>query len=252
MKRISVSIVAALIVIASGAQAYGSTIFPALGITDPLYNRGNSGTVTLEYGWMFTVNDPVAITDLDVYDSPNTTGTVPSGVVITVGLFCVANCGGSVTAGTEVASTTFGSLTSAETYSYALNSAGSASADIYQTISPVKLAPGAEYEVEATGFTSAFKADQYAINLTNYPTLFTGTQYSVTYLTSDGTLSGGRSLPTSPLGYLHGTATNPAQDYQAGSFEFIPTPEPGTLLLMGTGVLGLAGMVRRKFRKTAA
>jgi hypothetical protein len=44
----------------------------------------------------------------------------------------------------------------------------------------------------------------------------------------------------------------PFAQYNAGTFEFTPAPEPGTLLLMGTGVLGLAGMVRRRFRKSVS
>ena len=32
-----------------------------------------------------------------------------------------------------------------------------------------------------------------------------------------------------------------------GTVSFVPTPEPGTLLLLGSGALGLAGIVRRRF-----
>jgi hypothetical protein len=52
------------------------------------------------------------------------------------------------------------------------------------------------------------------------------------------------------------TSPTRAQTVMNGSFEadivaldgtpLTATPEPGTLLMMGTGILGLAGMLRRK------
>ncbi len=40
--------------------------------------------------------------------------------------------------------------------------------------------------------------------------------------------------------------TGGKQDEKAGAISVAPIPEPGTLTLLGTGVLGLAGLVRRR------
>lgn len=254
MKRISVSIVATLLALAGGTQSFATTIFPALGITDPAskVGVGNQGTTNLQLGYEFTVDSPIAVTDLDVYEAA-ANATVPKGTVVYVKLFCISACGSGFTQYQTEASATFGSASSAETYPVALIGGVTTTADLYQSINPVKLVPGGEYEIEATGFSTSFKADTYAVNVNNvnYPNDFTGIYNSVTYLTNDGTVTGTSGSPTSGV-VVTGHLAAGVEDYEAASFEFSPTPEPGTLLLMGTGVLGLAGMVRRKFRKTAA
>ncbi|MHC4135713.1 MAG: PEP-CTERM sorting domain-containing protein [Planctomycetota bacterium] len=47
------------------------------------------------------------------------------------------------------------------------------------------------------------------------------------------------------------TDTGPANRYHSGSFGYYPSPEPGTLLLVG-GALSVVGVVRRRRRKSAA
>jgi hypothetical protein len=38
------------------------------------------------------------------------------------------------------------------------------------------------------------------------------------------------------------------QDVWAAQFDVTPTPEPGTLVMLGTSALGLAGVLRRRFK----
>jgi hypothetical protein len=45
--------------------------------------------------------------------------------------------------------------------------------------------------------------------------------------------------------------TGPSNRYHAGSFDYFPNPEPGTLLLVG-GALSVVGVVRRRRRKSTA
>lgn len=119
----------------------------------------------------------------------------------------------------------------------------------------------------AAGFTTGFSFNYTAINVGGTVNVWSG-------LNGTGTLLASLVLPT--------TASGPCPGYGAGFCPFVPVgvsfagtaqsidfggvanqivfddvtfgsatpgvPEPGTLAMFGSGVLGLAGIVRRKFR----
>jgi hypothetical protein len=74
-------------------------------------------------------------------------------------------------------------------------------------------------------------------------TLFNGTFTSGTVL-----VSGGLTTITGFVGGVAGTVQIALTSAGILSGDTIVTPEPGTLGLLGTGLVGLAGMVRRKLR----
>jgi hypothetical protein len=69
------------------------------------------------------------------------------------------------------------------------------------------------------------------------PELFTGTTAMPTFLTGSFVVIGGGLYGQPGSGPLELTITPEAS----------PTPEPSTLALLGTGILGLAGVARRRF-----
>ncbi|MGB7556480.1 MAG: PEP-CTERM sorting domain-containing protein [Candidatus Korobacteraceae bacterium] len=111
------------------------------------------------------------------------------------------------------------------------------------------------------GFGGPNSYDLYDLNGTFIRTLFTSTSSGSTGIAFDGTdfwtsnifdgtvsewTENGTFVKTVTLsGY--GSNSPLVEDLSFDYSQVLPTPEPGTLVLMGTGFLGMFGFVRRKF-----
>ena len=99
----------------------------------------------------------------------------------------------------------------------------------YQGITPLGLIAGNTYVVGGETLD-----DNYAIDFSHSFTVGPGLNYIVHVETSGGTLS----FPTNQYTSF---------DDWGGTFQYQAVPEPGSLALFGSGLVGLAGVVRRKF-----
>ena len=183
-----------------------------LGVTTSNDNVfSNTGTWTL--GYSFLANSSITVTGLGVFDA----GSDGLNVSHDVGLWDAA---GNLLASTTVAAGTVAPLNGF--YRMA-------------TISGVGLTAGNVYYV---GSVNGIDNDGW---MQDPSTLIAAPQ--ITYLSRQYEFSsGGLVFPD-----LVGSGST---GYFGGNFEFgtSTTPEPGTMLMLGSGVLAAAGALRRKFR----
>ncbi len=206
--RFSVRVLLLAVLIASASFVYAAT----LGVTTSNDNVFmNTGTWTL--GYSFMVNSQITVTGLGVFDD-NSDGL---NVSHDVGLWD--------SSGNLLTWTTVGAGTVAPLNGYYRMA----------TISGYTLTAGNIYYV---GSVNGIDNDGW---LQDPSTLVAAPQ--ITYLSRQYEFSGGGLV----FPDLAGSGTT---GYFGGNFEFgtSSVPEPGSLLMLGSGVLAAAGALRRKFR----
>lgn len=171
----------------------------------------------------FQVNQTIAVTQLGVFNANGTNAlTVPG--AITVGIYD--------NLGNLLVSTVFNAGTP-----YAQNNS-----DLMQSIAPITLGPGL-YQVDAVGFSSSNNNGNLNTGSPAGPTLNNGGG-ALTFLGAAWDSSTTLDHPTTCVGCQSGPAIT--QQFDAGTFAFVVTPEPSSFVMFGTGLLSLGTMVRRR------
>jgi len=222
MKMFSVALPllpAVLLVLAGGVQAYGSSI----PYTDPAGQGTQSwgGNLALT----FNVNSDINVDALGVFNASGT-GYIASPIEVAIY---------DITTNSIVAIATFSGQYTPQGLGY----------DVFQSIPVVTLAPGS-YEVDAFGFGPADLNGNLNTGSSSGPILddlggaltFTGAAWDSDTASLD--------FPTT----CPSCQSIPLQDVQFDAGTFATTPEPGSLLLLGTGLLGLAAILFRKAKSS--
>jgi len=208
-KTYGLFILAGLVLLPVAANA--SSASPAWGFTS-VSNEGHSGT-SYAFGDLFTPTQNIIVDDLGYYN-PATDGPAMS-QTHSVALYQVT--GGPIGLG----STT-------------VTSSSTAVGDfLYNAITPVALLAGTEYELVGVSNTTD-----------NFTFLSLVSGFSVA---APITLNGNNVNPATFAGY-DGAATQGDTQYFGPDFEYTLTPEPTSFVLLGSGLVGLAGLIRRKLK----
>jgi len=198
------------------------TIVPMQAATIAYADPADTGNEawTGNLGEDFTVNSPITITALGVYDS----GQGPINGDLEVAIFS--------SSGTQE--------TPAEIFTGPITSYTLIGGDVFQTLTaPITLGPG-NYSLTTTGWSSTVLNGN--ANAPGYtpPTLNTGggaiTFSGIGYSTTPG------------LVYLAPVSPYPANQFNAGSFQFTTSPEPATLVGVALGLIGLLAFRRQSVK----
>jgi hypothetical protein len=190
--------------------ANASTVNPAFEFTS---NNTLTGT-NYTFGVVFKPTANIWVDYLGYYDPPGGMGATSHQVAI-------FNSGGTDLTGIQT-------ITSSSTYSTAHF--------LYNTITPIELLAGDTYVLD--GFTST-------INYGSVSNAQIGADGFTKY--APITILGDNDVHAS-FAYT-GTATPFTTNYFGADFGYSETPEPSTLLLLGSGLAGLAGLIKRKLAR---